>query len=300
MATTLVRYTACPVCNSTELDCKFTAKDYTTSGETFEIWQCGHCQLRFTQNAPDAASMSPYYRSQNYISHTDTSEGFINRLYHLVRKRTLRSKSRLISRALQRRSTGQLLDLGAGTGAFVHFMQTRGWQATGLEPDPLARQRALERHQIRLLPAEDLMRLDENSFDAITLWHVLEHVHNLQAYLDQLKKLLRSEGRIFIAVPNYTCYDARVYNSHWAAYDVPRHLYHFSPASMNLLLERHGFKLLAIHPMWFDSYYISLLSEKYKSDRSRPIRGFLTGSISNLHALANPERGSSIIYVSGK
>ncbi len=300
MATTWIRYRACPICHSTQLSPALKAKDYTTSGETFDIWQCEDCRVRFTQGAPDASAMQPYYRSQDYISHTDTNRGFINRLYHLVRRRTLWTKYRLVSSALRRPKTGQLLDVGAGTGAFVHYMQSRGWQAIGLEPDPVARARALELQQIRLLPAAELMHLGENTYDAITLWHVLEHVHDLHDYLEQLKKLLRPQGRIFIAVPNYTSYDAQVYQSHWAAYDVPRHLYHFSPESMNLLLERHGFKLQAIHPMWFDSYYISLLSEKYRSGRSRPIQGFFRGALSNAHALVNPERGSSLIYVSAK
>jgi SAM-dependent methyltransferase len=179
-------------------------------------------------------------------------------------------------------------------------MQTHSWQVTGLEPDQSARTKALALYGIHLLPAQRLMDLENSSYDAITLWHVLEHVHPLDAYMDRLKQLVKPDGRIFIAVPNYTSFDARHYGPVWAAYDVPRHLYHFSPESIKTLMLRHGLTLLSIRPMWFDSFYISLLSEKYKTGGSHLIKGLFAGAWSNVTGIFHPNRFSSLIYICGR
>ncbi len=296
---TLIHYTACPSCGSANLNEVLSATDHTVSHETFAILECRDCHLRFTQDVPDAASIGHYYRSDDYISHSDTSKGLVNRLYHLIRRQTLSDKRRLILSAT-RLERGRLLDIGAGTGAFAAYMKQHEWEVTGLEPDETARERADALYNLRLLPAGQLYSLPADSFDAITLWHVLEHVHALHPYLDQLKKLLRKGGRIFIAVPNYTSYDAEVYKSYWAAYDVPRHLYHFSPDAMERLLEQHGLYLQATQPMWFDSFYISMLSEKYKNGRGNVLKAAVTGAWSNLKAFVDKSKCSSQVYVVGK
>jgi SAM-dependent methyltransferase len=296
---TLIHYDTCPSCGSSKLEPTLTATDHTVSHKEFQIITCGECQLRFTQDAPGSASIGHYYRSDDYISHTDTSKGLVNRLYHLARKQTLSTKCRLIQ-AASRLEKGSLLDLGAGTGAFAAFMKGEGWEVTGLEPDGTAREKALSQNGIQLLPAEQLYELEGNTFDAITLWHVLEHVHTLHPYLEQLKKLIRPDGRIFIAVPNYTSYDARTYGSNWAAYDVPRHLYHFSPDAMEDLLVLHGLKLQATQPMWYDSFYISMLSEKYRNGSGNLVRAVFNGAVSNLRAFVDKSKCSSLIYVVGK
>ena len=296
---TLRHYDACPACGSAKLEPALTATDHTVTHKEFQIITCGDCQLRFTQDVPDAASIGHYYRSDAYISHTDTSKGLVNRLYHLARKQTLSVKCRLIQ-AASRMDKGALLDIGAGTGAFAAFMKQHGWEVTGLEPDDSAREIANTRYGLQLLPADQLYDLEAESFDTITLWHVLEHVHTLHPYLEQLKKLLRREGRIFIAVPNYTSYDARVYGSHWAAYDVPRHLYHFCPDAMEDLLALHGLKLQATQPMWYDSFYISMLSEKYRNGSGNTVRAVFNGAVSNLKAFVDKSKCSSLIYVVSK
>ena len=275
------------------------ATDYTVSKKEFAIWECGNCSLRFTQNVPDAASIGHYYRSEDYISHTNTKKGLVNTLYHFVRGQTLSVKRRLIQSAT-RLKQGKILDIGAGTGAFVAHMQQNGWEVTGLEPDEAAREIASSVHHTQLLPVEDLYSLAPESYDAITLWHVLEHVHDLHPYLDQLKKLLKKGGRIFIAVPNYTSYDAQVYQGAWAAYDVPRHLYHFSPDAMEHLLTIHDMSLNVTQPMWYDSFYISMLSEKYKNGKGNIINAVIRGLLSNLKAFIDKSRCSSLIYVIGK
>ena len=299
MQSSFITHRSCPACNSGNIYSVLQAKDWLVSDIFFEIWECGSCTLRFTQNIPDVNAIGSYYQSENYISHTDSSKGFIDRLYRSIRKRTLEGKGRLISSATGMKS-GTLLDMGAGTGAFVHHMQMQGWKTTGMEPDSGARQRAYELYGVELLSAGNFNNREPDSFDAITLWHVLEHVHELHAYLGQLKRALRPNGRIFIAVPNYTSYDAAVYKDYWAAYDVPRHLYHFSPVAMKQLLEKHGLKLNKIRPMWYDSFYISLLSEKYKTGHSNMIKSFFTGFVSNMKTVMNRERCSSLIYIVGK
>lgn len=292
----MITYDSCPNCGDKNISFILTAKDHTVSGEGFEIWECKNCTQRFTQNVPDADKIGKYYQSQDYISHSDTSKGFINNLYHKVRKRTLVQKRKLIQKVTGK-NTGTILDVGAGTGAFLNTMQQAGWTCTGIEPDENTRKKAAELYHLDLKNAENLYLLPPQSFNAITLWHVLEHVHDLHLYVDQLKKLLSSDGKLFIAVPNYTCGDEKIYHESWAAYDVPRHLYHFSPLSMKTLLTSHGLKIEAIKPMWYDSVYVSMLSERYKTGDSHPIKAFLNGMASNLEALSDNTKCSSLIYI---
>lgn len=303
-----IHYTTCPVCGSANIKDVLKAKDFTVSGEIFSIAECNDCKLRFTQDVPDAVSIAPYYKSENYISHTNTSKGLINGLYQTVRKRTLKQKRKLIEK-ITGKSNGNFLDVGSGTGAFANEMKQQGWQVTGLEPDTDARAVAKQLYNIELNDISVFNQLPPNSFDAITLWHVMEHVHDLNPYVEQLKNLLKEEGKLFIAVPNYTSKDAEVYQEFWAAYDVPRHLYHFSPQSIKILMEKHGLKLSHYKPMWFDSFYISMLSGKYKNVGLHGIIGqgktnlaasFFNGLRSNLTAMNDVKRCSSVIYIIGK
>lgn len=294
-----IHYTNCPVCGSVNLKNVLSAKDYTVSGETFAIAECNSCLLRFTQDVPDEASINPYYKSENYISHTNTSQGLINRLYQSVRKRTMRQKRKLIIK-IAGLEKGHLLDVGSGTGAFTNEMKQHGWDVTGLEPDTDARTVAKQLYNLELKDINQFYHLPAGSFDAITLWHVMEHVHDLAAYVQRLKVLLKEDGKLFIAVPNYTSKDAAIYNEYWAGYDVPRHLYHFSPDSMKILMEKNEMKLVQHQPMWFDSFYISMLSSKYKNGRTNLGAAFWNGLRSNFTAMSNVKKCSSIIYVINK
>lgn len=292
----MIVYESCPNCGSKNIFKVLSAKDYTVSGEIFGIWECKDCTLRFTQNVPAADQIGRYYQSENYISHSDTAKGFVNRLYHAVRKRTLNSKRQLIEEATGK-IKGNLLDVGAGTGAFLNTMKNAGWKVTGIEPDVTAREKAQELYKIDLKETNDLFSLPSGSFDAITLWHVLEHVHELHSYIAQLKNLLATDGKLYIAVPNYTSADAKTYGAFWAAYDVPRHLYHFSPAAMKILLNAHGLQLENMKPMWYDSVYVSLLSEKYNTGKSNTIKAFFNGMLSNFETVFDKSKCSSLIYV---
>ena len=292
----MVTYTSCPVCKSTQIQPQLSAKDYTVSGEIFSIVACNNCTHLFTQNVAQQNEIGRYYASENYISHSDTQVGLVNKLYHSIRKKTLQNKKKLIVGETQK-STGNILDIGCGTGAFLYTMKTGGWEITGLEPDETAREKAKTLYGIKPQPSINIFNLQDNIYDAITMWHVLEHVHQLNEYIGQLKNVLTKQGKIFIAVPNYTSYDAQHYGQFWAAYDVPRHLYHFSPASMKTLVEQHGLTIKKIKPMWFDSFYVSMLSEKYQNGKANLIKAFIIGLISNIKALFNPDKCSSLIYI---
>jgi 2-polyprenyl-3-methyl-5-hydroxy-6-metoxy-1,4-benzoquinol methylase len=293
-----LHYTHCPVCGSSDIHPILTAKDHSVSGEEFVIWQCQSCTLRFTQDVPDENSIGPYYQSQDYISHSNTNKGLLNKLYQAVRKFTLGQKSGLvISHTTQK---GRILDIGAGIGAFLNEMKQKGWDIEGVEPDYGARQQARNLFAIDLKPTPELNQLPHGSYDAITLWHVLEHVEPLQDYVAQLKKLLTPNGRIFIAVPNYTSLDADLYGNRWAAYDVPRHLYHFTPRSIEVLVEKHGMKIITRKPMWFDAFYISLLSSKYRTGSTSWLGAGINGIRSNFKALVNKKKASSLIYIISK
>lgn len=290
-----IHYQQCPLCGSEKISKKLTAKDHTVSHETFDIWECATCSGRFTQDVPALNDIGRYYQSAEYISHSETREGLINRLYHSVRKITMRSKQNWVKTAAGVK-TGKLLDIGSGTGAFLAHMKQLGWDVTGLEPDATARENALKHHKIESRSIEDLFQLEPAQYDCITMWHVLEHVHDLHGYLDQIHTLLKPGGALLVAVPNYKSTDARIYGSHWAAYDVPRHLYHFSPVAMDMLMQQHRFNIVTKHPMVFDAFYVSLLSEKYKTGKSGLLAGGFRGLRSYWKAWRHVDKCSSIVY----
>ncbi len=292
----LIHYTNCPICLGKHIYPVLDAQDHTVSQSVFSIWHCKHCLFRFTQDIPSVENIGAYYQSSNYISHSNTKKGIVNRLYHLVRNYTLGSKARLVQKVTGLEK-GNLLDIGAGTGAFANTMNKRGWKVTALEPDAIARNEAGKNYGLELeLPAR-LFEFSPNSFEAITMWHVMEHVHDLVAYWRQLNKVICDKGRLIIAVPNYTAADAITYGKYWAAYDVPRHLYHFSPAAMELLADFNGFRLVATKAMWFDAYYVAMLSEQYKNGRPHLIRAFWQGLKSNYNAIFSAKKCSSVIYI---
>ena len=291
----MVVYSICPICNSIAIQKVLAVKDFTVSNQLFDVWQCNTCSVRFTQNAPDQNEIVPYYKSDTYVSHTDTKKGLINYLYHLIRKKTLVGKRKLVIKGTQKRQ-GKILDIGCGTGAFLNEMQTNKWAITGLEPDDLARNKAKELYGINSLPSNKLFSLPPDTYDAITMWHVLEHVHELKQYIEQIKLVLKVGGKLFIAVPNYLSYDAQLYKEFWAAYDVPRHLYHFTPASIkNLLFNCGNLEVKQIKPMWFDSFYVCMLSEQYKGGNI--FKSFYNGLVSNIKAMEDTNKCSSLIYV---
>ena len=286
----------CPICTCSDYVFVFDCKDHSISKETFRIWQCSRCTHRFTFPVPPENEIGRYYNAEHYISHSDTSKGTIARLYKVARKFTLSEKRRFVQ-GQTGLASGNLLEVGTGTGAFLNEMETTGWQTTGLEPDYQARQKAMKLYKLPVHEPSHLFQLTEDSFDAITLWHVLEHVYDIAGYLKQFSSLLKSSGLLFIAVPNYTSYDAKHYQADWAAYDVPRHLHHFSPASMQNLAQQYGFAIIKRKAMWLDAFYVALLSEQYQHEINRFVQAFFHGAISVLQTVFNRARCSSVIYV---
>jgi 2-polyprenyl-3-methyl-5-hydroxy-6-metoxy-1,4-benzoquinol methylase len=289
-----IHHTLCPVCHSASISHYLPVRDHSVSGAEFQLMECKDCTLVFTQDAPSAEHIEPYYQSEAYISHTETDKDFISRLYHRVRKITLRSKVKIVMRSTQK-IVGHHLDIGAGTGAFVHAMEAAGWNSIGVEPNAEARKKANELYLASLYPMRELENFSEGSYTAITLWHVLEHVHDLHGMMQKIRHTLDFDAKLFIAVPNYKSYDARFYKSYWAGYDVPRHLYHFSYQSVKTLMDLHGLEIERAKPMWFDSFYVSMLSEKYR--KGSMVRALMVAFLSNIMAIISPKKCSSLLYI---
>ena len=286
---------SCPSCGNEPFSNSLSCTDYTYSKDVFSIVECTTCKLHFTNPRPTEHAIGKYYDSPEYVSHTDTQSGLVFTLYGFVKNHTLRQKRKLIERLTTDKS---VLDYGAGSGNFSAQLAQHGWSVTSFEPDLNARKRILEKHsKIRL--ADDLKSVRANSKSIITLWHVLEHVHQLTATINEFHRILKQEGALIIAVPNHTSYDANFYDSDWAAYDVPRHLYHFNPSTIDKLMLDNGFELLQTKPMWFDSFYVSLLSEKNSGSSTLIgwLRAFTIGLVSNLKATLDYKRCSSVIYI---
>lgn len=287
----------CPVCKSenTKIALKG-VQDFTVTNEKFDIAHCNVCTHRFTVDIPSEDEIGKYYKSDAYISHSNTQKGLVNRIYHAVRRFSLARKRALILR-LSGKEYGNLLDIGCGIGSFLNTMKQANWQVTGLEPDEDARKQAENIYDITPQPSEQLFTLTHHKFDVVTMWHVLEHVHRLHEYVAQIKKLLSTEGILIVAVPNYTSWDASYYKEFWAGYDVPRHLHHFSPEAMQTLMQQHGFQVMMHKSMHFDPFYVSLLSESYIHKKQRLFAGFIQGFRSFWHSFNNDKACSSIIYI---
>lgn len=288
----------CPVCKQAHTKNTFiVCNDFTVSNEKFNLDECKSCGFVFTNPRPNAKTIGPYYNAESYISHTDSNKGLINKIYKNVRNITLKGKIDLINK--YKSNKGRLLDIGTGTGYFISAAENNGWKVTGVEPDDSARKQA--KSKINGIINQDLFCCfdESDSFDTITMWHVLEHVHLLEESLEKIKQILSPTGRLIVAVPNCESYDAAYYKEYWAAYDVPRHLYHFKKADINTLFARYGFEVVETKGMIFDSYYVSMLSEKYKNNGNSNLltlfKAFMVGLKSNLNA--NGNNHSSLIYV---
>ncbi len=262
----------------------------------FHLSQCKECRFLFTQDFPTESQIDRYYATPEYISHSDTHKGVVNTLYHWVRSYMLGRKARLVAREAHRKG-GSLLDIGTGTGYFADTMRRRGWQVEATEKNDGARAFAKARFGLEVKPAPALWTFAPGSFDVITLWHTLEHLEPLDKVWEKLKELLSEKGVLIVAVPNCSSYDARKYGAYWAAYDVPRHLWHFTPATIQRFGAKHGFILAERYAMPFDAFYVSMLSEKYCRHANSFLRGMATGISAWFRTLVRKERGSSMIYV---
>lgn len=288
--------TNCPLCNSESLNPFLECTDYTVSKEQFTIVQCGSCGFRFTNPRPEESKAGAYYQSDDYISHSNTSKGLINGLYQQVRKITLKKKLQLVN-SVSSKSGGSLLDLGCGTGEFLNTCKQNGWSVKGIEPSPNAREFATKNYGLEVQDAGAWSAFSHNAFDVVTAWHVLEHVYDLAGTIQQVKRMLNANGVFVVALPNCSSADAEFYGKYWAAYDVPRHIWHFTPAHVKSFFEKQGFKLESVLPMPFDAYYISMLSEKYKGGNVNYGRAVVHGYFSNSNAKKTGNTYSSQVYI---
>ena len=270
-------------------------EDHTVSRETFSLFRDSKRDLLVTLPQPPADQLYKYYESEDYISHTDSRRNLIEYLYQQVKGFSLKRKLNLVNRGSIEK--GRLLDIGCGTGDFLRICLEAGWTVTGIEPNESARALAKEKVvQSSIFPSlEELSSAGEEKFEVITLWHVLEHLPDLYEQIRMIKSLLKPNGSLFIAVPNHNSHDAGHYKSFWAAYDVPRHLWHFSRTSIKCIFSDFDMSVVEELPLHFDSFYVSLLSEKYKSGSQKFLSAFYRGLRSNLQARSTGEY-SSIIY----
>ena len=269
--------------------------DHSVSKESFDLLFNEEYEILKTTPQPSLEKLPFYYESEDYISHTDSKRTLFEKVYHLVKSNALKNKVNLITKLIPQKGT--VLDIGSGTGDFLMTAKNNGWNIKGLEPNLKAKQIAVSKGVVF---EEDLESIADNSIDVITMWHVLEHVPNLDEQFTQLKRIVKPNGYIVIAVPNYKSFDAKYYKSFWAAYDAPRHLWHFSKTTIQKLAANYNLELEKVKPMWFDSFYVSLLSEKYKTGKMNFVKGFLIGLTSNVVGIFKNEFSSHIYIIKNK
>lgn len=272
-----------------------TVKDHSVSGEVFQLLYDDEFDMLITSPQPSEDELPKYYKSQDYISHTDTQRNLFEKLYHFIRRISLKKKLKLINLFFSEEKI--LLDIGCGTGEFLKIAQQNNWAVFGIEPNEKARSIANKKTNNSVSDIEKLSNFKPQSFDVITLWHVLEHLPRLEEHISILKSLLKSNGTLIITVPNYKSYDAKYYKEFWAAYDAPRHLWHFSQSSISKLVVKENMQVFKTLPMKFDSYYVSLLSEKYKSGSMNIFNALRIGWLSNFKARQSTEFSSLIFCV---
>ena len=286
-----IHFDKCPVCNSSSIEHYLNVEDWGYSKKDFEVVKCSNCTFAFTQDMPDQESIAEYYYHSDYVSHTDTNEGLFFKIYHLVREKMLNKKRNWVEKHTKK---GSVLDIGAGTGYFLSNLKNNAWEVLGFEPEKNAREIAKKKHDIDLINDFELIFKDNKKFDAVSMWHVLEHVHELDLYFDYFKRLINKDGKVFIAVPNYSSTDGVFYKETWAAWDVPKHLWHFNPKSFSLLAEKHGFEVEKMYSLPFDAFYISLLSE---SSLIGKLRACFVGLYSFIRESIDVTKASSVLYV---
>lgn len=289
----MLKVKECPICNSRSTNLYIRSKDFSVSKEEFDIVKCVNCGFHYTNPRPDNNELGKYYISDHYISHNNANNTLFEKTYQLIRKVAIIGKYNLIAETVKR---GSILDIGCGTGDFLNKCKNKKWNTKGIEPSDLARKKAIEIHDLNVEKSTDLKQLS-GVFDVITMWHVLEHVTELNTTVGEFKRLLSDSGKIIIAVPNLKSFDAGYYKKFWAGYDLPIHLYHFTKNSITKLFKKHGFNLVKTKGMKFDSFYVSMLSEEHKTGKKNFFKSFFIGLISNLYGIFTKRGFSSTIYI---
>jgi 2-polyprenyl-3-methyl-5-hydroxy-6-metoxy-1,4-benzoquinol methylase len=270
--------------------------DHFVSKEVFDIYKCAKCGFAFTQDAPEESEAGRYYESEDYISHSDSKKGITDKAYQIIRKIMLNRKKKII-RKITGLTNGSILDIGSGTGHFLNTMKRSGWKIKGVEINAKARDYSNSRFKINSIPPENIQILPANSYDCITLWHVLEHFNEPFKIMEEIARMLKSDGVCIIALPNSDSFDSKHYRKEWAAYDVPRHLWHFNPLNFSVFADKNKFVVYKKLNLPFDVFYVSILSEKYRRSRFPIISGAINGLMFSIHSFIYKSRSSSVIYV---
>jgi len=292
----MVTHKLCPLCNSSKISLYLKCTDHLISKEEFDLISCSECGLVFTREYPDEQDIGRYYETDDYISHNDKAEGVLNKVYIVARKLMLRRKKKIVENATGYKK-GRILDIGCGTGYFPGTMKKGGWDATGIEPNEKARDFGTRRFSIDVLSPERIAGLPDGSFDAVTMWHVLEHLYDPFDYADEIHRLLKPGGIFLAAVPNCISYDAKYYGKFWAAYDVPRHIWHFTPDTFRIFADKTGFRISGIRTLFPDVFYISILSEKHKGKKMYFLSGLIKGMQFYFQSFPEKSKSSSMIYI---
>jgi 2-polyprenyl-3-methyl-5-hydroxy-6-metoxy-1,4-benzoquinol methylase len=292
----MVHHIVCPVCSSGKAEIHLRCTDHFLTKEVFTIFRCPDCSFEFTQDYPEENRIGFYYESDDYISHSDTTQGFSNKIYHIARTLMLRRKRGII-RSVTGLNKGTLLDIGSGTGYFAETMKEAGWEVKGVEINKKARDFSIIRSGLEIIDPGQIDSLKTDSFDCITLWHVLEHFHDPFKYATDILRILKPGGICIVALPNCNSYDAKYYRQNWAAFDVPRHLWHFNPVSFNIFSEKSGFATDKLMVLPLDVFYISMLSEKYCGSRLPFLAGVIKAVPFAFLSLFNKKRCSSVVFI---
>ena len=292
----MVHHSSCPLCSSQNINPELRCTDHFVSGREFEIFICANCGFRFTQDYPEESEIGKYYESESYISHSDTSARFSDKLYRVARNFMLRRKRNLVSKVTGLK-TGTILDIGSGTGYFASAMKDAGWISESVEINEKAREFARLNFGLATMQPDKIGSLEPCRYDCITLWHVLEHFHDPWTFISEIDRLLKPGASCIIALPNCNSYDAEHFGRFWAAWDVPRHLWHFSPGTFRSFSQKSGLQLMALNALPLDALYISQLSEKYSGSSAAFLKGMTLGSWFFLKSLFRKEKSSSLVYI---
>jgi len=292
----MLHHSTCPVCSGSDLRVFHSCTDNLVTGTVFELLRCNTCGFILTQDAPGEEDIARYYESPGYISHSDTRRTMVDKIYQVARNIMLSRKTRMVSRecAINR---GEILDVGSGTGHFLYFMKNAGWNVTGIEINQGAREYSERNFGLSVFPPEHLKTFSSSRFDCITLWHVLEHLYDPVNYFGEIRRVLKPGGTVIVALPNSNSYDAGHFEKYWAAWDVPRHLWHFNPLTFKLFAQKSGFKIISETVLPFDVFYISVLSERAAKKSAGMLTGMMWGMIFWFISLFAKKRASSLAYI---
>ncbi len=281
-----------------ELKKYMVCKDHLVTKNDFTLLIDEETELLVTSPQPSPKEIGKYYESEEYNSHSAETKSVFDKVYEFVKTINLKSKYSIIEKNIvETQRNASILDIGCGAGDFLNFCKNKGWNVSGVEPTKKARDISERKLGIKIREELSLEHFEDSSFDVVTMWHVLEHRFDPIETVAELKRIVKPGGLIIIALPNYRSYDAKFYKQYWAAYDVPRHLFHFTKKTIEIIFAKNDLKLSEVYPMWFDSFYVSLISEKNMTGKMNPLRAIFIGFLSNIKAIFSKE-ASSLIYVS--